>query len=206
MATINNVGDTPTRYERDRALTFRDALAMASLLVFLIVPMGLAFYIVCKWFGVANNMPLREQLHGSIAWLFGATAIFCSSAFAVAGKYLWLAAMSSVLSKADVGPLVAYGLPRRISRLDRTIISRLYQVHEPEREARTRPARDDTYVCRLHGIAYGTGAVVTFGRGWLPIMRDDPRLWWLAGFFGGLGLLAIVLEYSVRRKKRDGRS
>jgi len=206
MGTTNDSEDIPTHYERDRALTFGDALAMTSSLLFLLVAMGLAFYMVCKWFGVANNMPLREQLHGGTAWLFGATATFCSSAFAVAGKYLWLAAMSSVLSKADIGPLVAYGLPRRISRLDRTIINRLYKVQEPGREARTRPDRDDTYVCRLHGLAYGTGAVVAFGLGWLPIMRDDPRLWWLAGFFGGLALLSIVLEYSVRRKNRDGRS
>lgn len=179
---------------------------MTSLLVFLLVPMGLAFYMVCKLFGFTNNLPIREQTHGGTAWLFGVTAGFCSSAFAVAGKYLWLAAMSSSLSKADVGPLVAHGLPRRISRLDQTIINRLYKLQEPERKARSYPVKDNTYVCHLHGVAYGTSAVVAFGLGWLPIMRDDLRLWWLAGFFGVLALLAIVLEYSVRRKRREGRS
>ena len=202
MATINGMDDIPVRYERDRPLTFRDALAMSSLLVFLLVPMGITFYTVCEWFGVANDFSLREQLHGSTAWLFGAISILCTCALAVAGRYLWLAAMAPILSKTEIGPLVAYGLPRRISRLDQTIIHRLYKVQRPEREARSRPAKEDTYVCRLHGIAYGAGALLAFGLSFLPLMRGDARLHGLAIVFSVIALSCFGMEFRARKRKK----
>ena len=43
-----------------------------------------------------------------------------------ASKYAWLITMSRWLRKAEVAPWIAWGVPRRLSRLDRRILERYY--------------------------------------------------------------------------------
>ena len=127
MKTKNSKQDILAQWEYKHKLTWKDALAFIALLVFFIGPMLLAYYFVCLKFGVANQVPLRDQINNMTEWWFVVNAVCLIAGFAVLGKYLWLIAMSRILGKDNVGPFVAYGIPRRISRLDRAIINRLYR-------------------------------------------------------------------------------
>lgn len=119
--------DTLAQWELSRRFTWKDALAFISFYVFVMGPWLFAFWMVCLRFGVVNGMPLRDQIYGTVAWIFWIEAVVCTTLCAIVGKYLWLLAMPRFLGKDNVGPLVAYGIPRRISRLDRAIINRLYR-------------------------------------------------------------------------------
>ncbi len=127
MKAENSEPDTLAQWELGRRFGWKDALAVLSLYVFGTGPWLFGYYLVSLKFGVANEVPIQDQIHGTTAWMFGIEAIVCATLFAIVGKYLWLIAMSRVLGKENVGPFVAYGIPRRISRLDRAIINRLYR-------------------------------------------------------------------------------
>ena len=203
MKAISEDDDIPMHWHRNQMLTGKDALAMVTFLAFLLAPMGLVMYAVGNRFGIVSGIPVRDQLHGRAEWCLLAAFVVVTVAAGIVGKYLWLIVMSRFLSRANIGPLVAYGQPRRISRVDKAIISRLCTRETPA--IRVRTDRGEAYIARLAAIAYGSGAALSFGLGWLPMMRGDPRPWSFAGFFGGMALLFLGLDYVRWRKNRSGR-
>ena len=194
--------DIPAFWPLNYAFSAKDALGAVSCFAFLAIPVMASFYGVALGFGVANDAPVRDQLHGARGvWYVVATILSCSFA-GLAGKYLWLIALCRVLGRVNVGPLIAYGTPRRIGRLDRILVRRLYRHAGPAIETRLLPPRSVSRVLLLHGTPFAAGALLSFGIGFLPLMRGDPRPWQLAGVFGTLAVLQFAAAAWSRRKMR----
>ncbi len=191
----------PARWPLNYAFSAKDALAWASMLAFMLAPMLLALREVSVWFGLVDRVPVGDQLYGMREWQWMAACATASIVAGVAGKYLWLVAMCRVLTRSNIGPLVAYGQPRRIARFDRALIVRFYKTDGPALETRLRPPKPESYVVRLHVAAYAGGAVLSLGIGFLPIMHGDHWPWHLAIFFGTLALFFFVLGHWTTRKR-----
>lgn len=183
------------------ALSAKDALALVSLMAFLLVPMLLAMSEVSVWFSFVDHVPLRDQMHGAREWQFLAATVIMGGAAALAGKYLWLVAMCCVLTRASIGHLVAYGRPRRIWRYDRALIVRLYKTDGPALETRLVTPKPIGYIVRLHVAAYAGGALLSAGIGFLPLMHGDHRPWHLAIFFASVALLIGLLGQWEKHKR-----
>lgn len=194
----NNI---PAQLPPNYALSAKDALAYVSFMVFLVAPMGLALSGVMKWLGVASHGPARDPLHDAQFWRFIAAFVPTVLVSALAGKYLWLIAMCRILTRANVGHLVAYGLPRRIWRYDRALIVRLYKTHGPALETRLVTPKPIGYIVRLHVAAYAGGALLSAGIGFLPLMHGDHRPWQMAIFFAVLALLIAILGHWEKRQR-----
>lgn len=46
---------------------------------------------------------------------------------ALVQKYLWLLLMSRLVGKSHVGPIISYGIPRRLTRYDRAFLLRHFR-------------------------------------------------------------------------------
>jgi nitrate reductase NapE component len=160
--------------------------------------MGAAFWAVGAWFGVLNAVPLNNQLPGSRSWLFLVVIVAAVLASAFVGKYVCLVAMCRFLSRANVGPLIAFGLRRRVVRFDKALIERFYAVRGQGLQARLLPPRPEDSVFRLHAAVYGAGALLSALAGFLPLMRCDHRHWLLAAVVGGLALIFWILAYHIQ--------
>src|SRR5689334_4692055 len=108
----------------NRQLTFRDLLALGSMFSFTI---GSA--IAAMWLLLAEvfHVNLNAPLPGPPAGLpIIAVLLVAGMAAGLVGKYAWLLSMSRWLGRAEITPLIVYGIPRRLSRLDRRILDRFY--------------------------------------------------------------------------------
>lgn len=193
----NILAQWPSNY----ALSAKDALAYVSFMVFLLAPMGLALSGVMKWLGIASHGPARDPLHDAQFWRFVAAFVPTVLVSVLTGKYLWLVAMCRILNRANVGPWVAYGRPRRIWRYDRALIVRLYKTHGPALETRLVPPKPIGYFTRLIVTTFLGGALVSLGLGFLPIMRGDSRSWQGAIFFVALALLFGIVGHWEKRQR-----
>ncbi len=191
----------PAQLPSNYALSAKDALAYVSFMVFLVAPMGLALPAVMKWLGVASLGPARDPLHDAQFWRFVAALVPTVLVSVLAGKYLWLVVMCRVLTRANVGHLVAYGRPRRIWRYDRALIVRLYKTYGPALETRLVPPKPIGYLTRLVVTSFLVGALVSLGLGFLPIMRGDSRSWQGAIIFVALALLFGIVGHWEKRKR-----
>ncbi len=191
----------PAYWPLNYAFSAKDALAWASMLAFMLAPMLLDLREVSAWFGLVDRVPVGDQLYGMREWQWMAACAIVGIAGGVAGKYLWLVAMCRVLTRSNVGPIIAYGQPRRIARFDRAIVVRFYKTDGPALEPRLLPPKPKGYMVRLHVAAYAGGALLSLGIGFLPLMRSDPRPWHLATFFAVPALFFFVLGCWVKSKK-----
>lgn len=192
----------PAYWPPNYALSAKDALAWASMLAFLLVPMLLALYGVGVWFGTDTARSTRGQTLTARDWQFLAASVILAGGAGWAGKYLWLIAMCRILSRSNVGPLVAYGQPRRIARFDRALIVRLYKTSGPAQTTRLRPLILAGRLYRLLGIVYAIAALLAFGIGLLPLMHKSPPSWPLALCFVVLALFFFGLGHWMESKKR----
>ncbi len=183
------------------ALSAKDALAMISGYVFLMAPMAAAAYAVACCFGIADNIPVRDQLHGMSECEFLGIAAIAAICAALVGKYLWLIAMSRVLSQINVGPLVAYGRPRRISHFDRALIERFYRRDTNTIESRLLPPKPAWYLAYCHAGIYGAGAALQACIAASHLMPSDRYPWWLSVFFMSLALFFAAIGIWAQRRK-----
>ena len=99
-----------------------------SMLFFLLTPGLLATELIGRfYFRFTPNEPVPHNAVG-IAFM----VCFCV-AFLVgglAGKYLGVIFLARFVSKADVAPFLAYGIPRRLSRSDRRLLHRFYKTDD----------------------------------------------------------------------------
>ncbi len=191
----------PAQLPSNYALSAKDALAFVSLMVFLEVSLGLSLSAVMKWLGIASHGATRDPLHDAQFWRFVAALVPTVFVSVLVGKYLWLVAMCRILTRVNVGPLVAYGRPRRIWRYDRALIVRLYKANGPAPETRLVTPKPIGHIIRLHVAAYAGGALLSAGIGFLPLMHGDHRPWNLAIFFAVLALLIGILGYWEKRQR-----
>jgi len=172
---MSQVDDIPAQWQHDQALSIKDGLAMLSFLIALPASLGLACFLVGNGFGPASSVPIRPYLHSSRNWLFLGMVIISIIVATLAGKYLWLVAMCRILDKSNVGPLIAYGLPRRISGFDRGLVNRLYKPRKTAADSVTSASIPKTAhdIYRLHGIAYTSGAIRVFHCWRLSLRSSD---------------------------------
>lgn len=197
----HNLDNILTYWPHNYAFSPKDGLAMVSWLVFLEVPLGLALAAVMKWLGIPIHSHPRDPLHDAQFWRFLAALVPTVTVSVFVGKYLWLVAMCRLLTRANVGPLVAYGLPRRIGRFDRALIVRLYKDHGPTLETRLLPPKPVGYTTRLIVTSFLGGVVASLCLGFLPQMRGDPHSWQGAIIFAALALLFGIVGYWEGRQK-----
>lgn len=107
------------------SFSIRDLWLLASLLITTVAPMELAISVLYTGvFHFQASVPIQEQPHSD---LFAVIMVIAMAGVGVAGKYLWLLAVSPFVSKADLSPWIAYGIPRRIHPLDRAFLERFYR-------------------------------------------------------------------------------
>lgn len=109
-------------------LGIRQLFVFASFFVFLITPGMAASFILSKYvFHLSPSLPVRDDPNGTP---FMISLCACILIGGWIGKYLWILSMSRCLQKADVSPMLAYGIPRRLSRFDTKLLHRFYRVAE----------------------------------------------------------------------------
>lgn len=183
--------DIPAVRQPDQKLTWQDGIAMISLLGLVVLSLLPATWVLNTFFGSGwpRNWPLA-LLVVSATWVL----------LTLLGKYVWLFFMARFVGKASVGPLVAYGIPPRISRFDRRFIHRHFQPGGAPERTGSSALKTTAWLARMLASAYLFGAMLGIALSFLPFMRGDRRLIGLAAFFGVVGLLHLWIEgYGCRR-------
>lgn len=110
---------------KDIAILFSFLFVMALLtllfgnIALALVFSGISFFV--DRFGLQDNSTL-VGLQGTIVY-----ALVLGGGILI-GRYIWMIAMSPVLSKADIAPFLAYGSRvRRMNRFDVFLLDRLYK-------------------------------------------------------------------------------
>lgn len=186
--------EIPVEWQIGHHLTWQDGLAMISSVGFgLLVILGGATW-NSYLYGPGSLQPVWLQVLVGIVFLVPSAVVM---------KYLWLLVMSRVVDKANVGPLVSYGIPRRISKFDRAFINRHFR---PNRFQPSPPMSDAEASHRsflYHCIGYLGGSGLAIALSYLPIMHNDSRLLNLAAFFGVVGLLHLgALCFFANREEK----
>jgi len=105
-------------------LRSRDAIAMISCYISIVGPMLASIGLIA---GLIYHVPAHP---GPMDYEKSKHAMIVSGLVAlpliIASKYAWLRIMSRFLSAQDVAYLVAYGIPRRLSRLDKRLLAQWY--------------------------------------------------------------------------------
>jgi hypothetical protein len=192
--------DIPATRELSDVLTWRDGLAMMSFLVWIMLCLLPGFLLLVQF-----DRPGTQQGFWHYFWLLFAMGTVTVT-LTYLGKYVWLFAMSRIVDKAHVGPLVAFGVPRRISKFDRKFINRHFRprANSNSSELRStdkteRSSRTTARAIRSTALAYLFGSVFAFFFSFLPSMQGDGRHIGLAIFFGILGLFHLWAENYIQK-------
>ncbi len=112
--------DIPAVWGMDEPITWRRALSAASFIVWLIL---------CMMPGILFLPPGKHavSIYDVTSWLYLSLWSVSAVLGGLIAKYGWLYLMSFIVGKAEVGPMVAYGIPRRISRFDHRFIHKHFR-------------------------------------------------------------------------------
>ena len=113
--------DIPAVWGMDEPITWRRALSAASFIVWLILYMMPGVLLLTR-------VKSPVSVYDIAFWLYISLASVSMIVGALVGKYGWLFLMSFIVGKAEVGPMVACGIPRRISRFDRRFIEKHFRT------------------------------------------------------------------------------
>lgn len=111
----------PLAWPPSRQLGWGDLLAAAS---FLLVQALLMSGAICLGAVLGFHLHPNERLAFPSGYLILASLSVAVVLAGLVGKYLWFGVMSRWLSRAEIAPFLAYGIPRRLSRLDRKLMER----------------------------------------------------------------------------------
>ena len=180
-----------------------DILAIVSMFCFAMVPALLALYTVGDLFhlGEYSRGGPRHHMSPFPALLPALTAMVLAM---FAGHYVWLFSMRRFLTRASIGPLLAWGVPRRISRLDRALVLRLYRSPGPVLKSQSGPSgyHDLRLALRTLVVLYSAMAMIAVELSCRHIGHRHAHLVRSAAGWGTVSVILFLLDVWVRRSRR----